>query len=201
MISFRCWHAARSEGVFTRHQVLVNTSLLLLAGHETTINLLCNGTLAFTRHPDQWALLKQDPAGRPSRRPRSACATICPSISIQRIAAQDVEMRGKVMRKDDRIRWFISSANRDPDAFPEPGYVRHRPASEPACRLRVGHASLPRRNAGAGGRSGGLQGPGGTLPRPAGGHGGAGVSTQHHLPVAEIPACHLALGERQWRAS
>jgi cytochrome P450 len=32
------------RGIFTRHQVLVNTSLLLLAGHETTINLLCNGT-------------------------------------------------------------------------------------------------------------------------------------------------------------
>ena len=52
------------QGVFTRHQVLVNTSLLLLAGHETTINLLCNGTLSFMRHPDQWELLKQDPAGR-----------------------------------------------------------------------------------------------------------------------------------------
>ena len=44
--------------------MLVNASLLLLAGHETTINLLCNGTLSLLRHPDQWALLKQDPAGR-----------------------------------------------------------------------------------------------------------------------------------------
>ena len=40
------------QGVFTRHQVLVNTSLLLLAGHETTINLLCNGTLALLNHPE-----------------------------------------------------------------------------------------------------------------------------------------------------
>jgi cytochrome P450 len=39
------------QGVFTREQVLVNTSLLLLAGHETTINLLCNGTLALLNHP------------------------------------------------------------------------------------------------------------------------------------------------------
>lgn len=45
-------------GVFTRHQVLVNTSLLLLAGHETTINLICNGTLAFIRHSSQWARLE-----------------------------------------------------------------------------------------------------------------------------------------------
>src|SRR5712691_9242928 len=35
------------RGIFTRHQVLVNTSLLLLAGHETTIILLCNVTLSF----------------------------------------------------------------------------------------------------------------------------------------------------------
>ena len=56
--------SGEKAGVFTRHQVLVNTSLLLLAGHETTINLLCNGTLAFINHPDQWALLKKDPAGR-----------------------------------------------------------------------------------------------------------------------------------------
>ena len=40
------------SGVFTRHQVLVNTSLLLLAGHETTINLICNGTLAFMNNRD-----------------------------------------------------------------------------------------------------------------------------------------------------
>jgi cytochrome P450 len=106
------------QGVFTRHQVLVNTSLLLLAGHETTINLLCNGTLAFTRHPDQWALLKQDPGGRAKAATEECLRYDSPVISIQRIATQDVEMRGKVLRQGDRMRWFISSANRDPEAFP-----------------------------------------------------------------------------------
>ena len=43
--------SGEKAGVFTRHQVLVNTSLLLLAGHETTINLLCNGTLALSSTP------------------------------------------------------------------------------------------------------------------------------------------------------
>jgi cytochrome P450 len=106
------------QGVFTRHQVLVNTSLLLLAGHETTINLLCNGTLAFTRHPDQWELLKQDPAGRAKQATEECLRYDAPVVSIQRIATQDVEMRDKVLRKNDRVRWFISSANRDPGAFP-----------------------------------------------------------------------------------
>jgi cytochrome P450 len=107
-------------GVFTRHQVLVNTSLLLLAGHETTINLLCNGTLAFIRHPEQWESLKQDPAGRMVRATEECLRYDAPVKSIQRIAAQDVDMRGKLLRKHDRIRWFISSANRDPKPFAAP---------------------------------------------------------------------------------
>jgi cytochrome P450 len=108
------------QGVFSRHQVLVNTSLLLLAGHETTINLLCNGTLAFLRHPDQWALLKQNPAGLAKPATEECLRYDAPVKSIQRIAAQDVEMRGKVVRQHDRIRWFISSANRDPEVFKNP---------------------------------------------------------------------------------
>jgi cytochrome P450 len=108
------------RGVFTRHEVLVNTSLLLLAGHETTINLLCNGTLSFIRHPEQWALLKQDPARYAKGATEECLRYDSPVISIQRIAAQDVELRGKLLRKGDRLRWFISSANRDPEAFVAP---------------------------------------------------------------------------------
>jgi cytochrome P450 len=112
--------SGEKKGVFTRHEVLVNTSLLLLAGHETTINLICNGALALIRHPDQWALLKQDPAGLAKPATEECLRYDSPVKSIQRIASQDVEMRGKVLRKDDRIRWFISSANRDPEAFADP---------------------------------------------------------------------------------
>jgi len=112
--------SGEKKGVFTRHEVLVNTSLLLLAGHETTINLICNGTLSFIRNPDQWALLKQDPNGLAKPATEECLRYDSPVKSIQRIASQDVEMRGKVMRRNDRIRWFISSANRDPDAFANP---------------------------------------------------------------------------------
>jgi cytochrome P450 len=108
------------RGVFTRHQVLVNTSLLLLAGHETTINLLCNGALAFLQHPEQWELFKRDPARLAEPATEECLRYDAPVKSIQRIAAQDVELRGKVLRKDDRIRWFISSANRDPKKFAQP---------------------------------------------------------------------------------
>jgi cytochrome P450 len=112
--------SGEKAGVFTRHEVLVNTSLLLLAGHETTINLICNGSLAFIQHPDQWALLKQDPAGHAKWATEECLRYDSPVKSIQRIASEDVEMRGKTMRKTDRIRWFISSANRDPAMFAEP---------------------------------------------------------------------------------
>ena len=112
--------SGEKKGVFSRHEVLVNSSLLLLAGHETTINLICNGTLAFLQHPTQWAQLKTDPAGLAKSATEECLRYDSPVKSIQRIASEDVEMRGKVLRKGDRIRWFISSANRDPEAFPDP---------------------------------------------------------------------------------
>ena len=112
--------SGEKQGVFSRHEVLVNTSLLLLAGHETTINLLCNGTLALLRHPDQWALLKKDPAGLAKTATEECLRYDAPVKSIQRIASQDVEMGGKTLHQQDRIRWFISSANRDPTKFAEP---------------------------------------------------------------------------------
>jgi len=43
-----------------------------------------------------------------------------PVKSLQRIASEDVEIRGKHIKKDDRIRWFISSANRDHRKFESP---------------------------------------------------------------------------------
>jgi cytochrome P450 len=108
------------SGVYTREEVLANAILLLLAGHETTINLICNGTRALIQHPDQWELFRQDPTGHMVRATEECLRYDAPVRSIQRIAAEDVEMRGKVIHKDDRMRWFISSANRDPDMFPEP---------------------------------------------------------------------------------
>ena len=112
--------AAEQEGVFTRHQVLVNTALLLFAGHETTMNLICNGTLALIRHPDQWERLRADPVGT-ARSATEECLRYDPPVkSTQRIAAEDVERHGKTIRQGDRIRWIMAAANRDPRAFADP---------------------------------------------------------------------------------
>ena len=76
--------------------------------------------LRLLRHPEQWAWLKQDPAGRTVRATEECLRYDAPVKSIQRIASQDVDIHGKLLRQDDRIRWFISSANRDPKAFAAP---------------------------------------------------------------------------------
>src|ERR1700680_1750820 len=85
--------SGEKKGVFTRHEVLVNTSLLLLAGHETTINLICNGTLAFLQHPDQWALLQKNTDGLAKSATEECLRYDSPVKSIQRIASQGVEIR------------------------------------------------------------------------------------------------------------
>ena len=108
------------SGVFTREQVLGNTALLLLAGHETTIGLICNGTLSFMNNRGQWELLKADPEGMMVRATEEALRHDSPVKSLQRIATEDVEIRGKQIKKDDRVRWIISSANRDPNKFENP---------------------------------------------------------------------------------
>ena len=108
------------EGVFSRDQVISNSSLLLLAGHETTINLLCNGILSFIHNPDQWELLRRDTEGM-NVKANEECLRHDSSVkSITRIAAEDVELRDKVIKKGERVRWFISSANRDPRKFENP---------------------------------------------------------------------------------
>ena len=183
------------RGIFTRHQVLVNTSLLLLAGHETTINLLCNGTLAFIDHPDQWALLKQDPAGRAKLRDGGVPALRFAGRldPADRLAGRGDARQGAAQGRPAALVHFVGQPRSR--GVRQPDHVRHHAASQSACGVWIGHASLSGRDARAGGRAGGVQGPGRALPGLPGGGGRTGLSAQHHVPVAEIAADHLALGE------
>ena len=109
------------RGVYTGQEVLANAIMLLFAGHETTISLICNGTLAFIRHPEQWASLQREPSSMQAVQATEECLRYDPPVkAIQRIAVEDVERRGKVMRKHERVLWCISSANRDPEVFERP---------------------------------------------------------------------------------
>jgi cytochrome P450 len=58
--------AAEDSGSYTREEVISMAMLLLMAGHDTTVSLIANGTLALLRAPDQLALLRSDPALLPN---------------------------------------------------------------------------------------------------------------------------------------
>jgi cytochrome P450 len=112
--------SGEKEGIFDRTHTLSNTALLLIAGHETTINLICNGTKAFMDNRDQWDLLRQDPEGMMVRACEEALRYDSPVKTLPRLASEDVELRGKQIKERDRVRWVIPSANRDPEKFERP---------------------------------------------------------------------------------
>lgn len=118
MISRLC--EAELAGAFTREEVMQNIAFLVVAGHETTINLICNGLLALVRHPEQWELLRADPAGLAASTTEECLRFDPPVKSIERIALTDTELGGKQIKAMDRVRWVIAAGNRDPRRFPDP---------------------------------------------------------------------------------
>ena len=112
--------SGEQSGVYNREETLATAVLLLIAGHVTTLNLICNGTLAFIRNPEQWEILRQDPVGRMLQATEECLRYDPPVKGIQRIATEDVEIGGALICKGESIRWMISSANRDSRAFAEP---------------------------------------------------------------------------------
>ncbi|QBD82870.1 cytochrome P450 [Ktedonosporobacter rubrisoli] len=88
--------------------------LLIIAGHETTVNLLGNGTLALLQHPDQLHMLRTDPelfAGAVEELLRYTSPV---SLSDERWATEDVERYGKLIRKGQQVLAALISANADP---------------------------------------------------------------------------------------
>jgi len=109
------------DGVYTRDQVLANASVLLIAGQETTANLIGNSLLALMRHPEQWALLQDNLSATSVARAVDECLRYdAPQKSVQRIAVETTALRGKTICQGDRVQCFISAANRDPDMFDAP---------------------------------------------------------------------------------
>lgn len=94
--------------------------LLLVAGHETTVNLIGNGVLALLQHPDQLARLKADsaliePAIEELLRYDGPVETSTP-----RYAREDIALGGAVIPRGEMVFVVISSADRDPEQFPNP---------------------------------------------------------------------------------
>lgn len=109
---------AEEEGdVLSEDELVAMVFLLLIAGHETTVNLIGNGMLALLRHPDQLRLLRDDPT------------LISPAVeellrydgpvetSTLRYAAMDIEIDGVTIPKGEIVLVVLASANRDADHF------------------------------------------------------------------------------------
>jgi cytochrome P450 len=103
----------------THDETLATCMLILLAGHETTANLIGNGVLALMRHRDQWELLTGD-----GLLVRSAVEELLrydsPVQMIQRIAIEDAEFGDITVPKGELIGLLLAAANRDPGRFPDP---------------------------------------------------------------------------------
>lgn len=103
----------------TRDELLAFTIVLLVAGHETTINLIDNGMLALLQEPEQFELLQGDPALTPSA-VEEFLRFDSPVQGLIRIATRDVELSGQQLRAGDALLVMIGAANRDPSRFEEP---------------------------------------------------------------------------------
>ncbi|MEO8538936.1 MAG: cytochrome P450 [bacterium] len=93
--------------------------LLLVAGNETTTNLIGNAVQEFIAHPDQLARVEADPALIPSAL-EEVMRISSPVQATVRRAAADTEFKGKQIAKDQQIVVWLAAANRDPGVFADP---------------------------------------------------------------------------------
>jgi cytochrome P450 len=107
---------AEDEGDRLNHQELLAMLLILLiGGHETTVNLIGNGLLALLRNPDQLELLRQEPLEREAT--EELLRYDAPSQYTGRVAREDFELRGRPIRTGQAVRMLLASANRDEAVF------------------------------------------------------------------------------------
>ncbi len=89
---------------------------LLVAGNETTRNLISGGLAALAAHPDQWAALRADPELIPSA-VEELLRWTTPVISFMRTATEDCAIRGQAVAAGDPVLLLYASANRDEEVF------------------------------------------------------------------------------------
>jgi pimeloyl-[acyl-carrier protein] synthase len=103
----------------SENELLATCILLLIAGHETTVNLIGNGTLALLRHPDQLRRLRDNPALIGSA-VEELLRFDGPVQRTARIPSEDVVIDGRKIAKGEMVMPFIGAADRDPAQFTDP---------------------------------------------------------------------------------
>ena len=109
--------AEESGDTLNEDELTAMLFLLLLAGHETTVNLVGSGTFALLEHPDQLAKLKANPELLDSAIEEMLRFTNPVQQVAPRFALEDVELDGQVIRKGTMVMAGIASANRDESVF------------------------------------------------------------------------------------
>jgi hypothetical protein len=122
--------AARAEGTVTVDDALETAGLLLIAGFETTVNLIGNAVAALQAHPDRWAELRADP----DLAPAVVEETLRWDPSVQattRIAHADTALAGTPVPTGATVLVLVAAANRDPAAHPDPAVFDPHRTGEP----------------------------------------------------------------------
>ncbi len=111
---------AKEQGdTLSEDELLSMCSLLFVAGHDTTRNLIGNGVLALLQNPSQLTRLKDDPSLVTS----AVEEFLRFDTSVQRqtrVAKEDFELGGKSIRKGQAVLAMLGAANRDPQQFTDP---------------------------------------------------------------------------------
>jgi cytochrome P450 len=112
--------ARDGNAALTETELLNTIALLLIAGHETTVNLIGNGVLALLRAPDQLKLLQERPHLLPGAVEELLRYDGPLERASQRIALEDIEMAGTRIPKGAWMHISLGAAGRDPAAFQNP---------------------------------------------------------------------------------
>jgi cytochrome P450 len=103
----------------TTTELFATCVLLLVAGNETTTNLVGNGIIALLRQPEQLDLLRRQPEGIPSAI-EELLRYDSPVQLTSRIALEDRTLHGRRLRRGEQIVLLLGAGNRDPAQFPDP---------------------------------------------------------------------------------
>ncbi len=105
-------------------EIVPMCNLLLVAGFETTVNLIGNAVLALLGHPDQWKALCADPETLAPRAVEETLRFDPPVQRTVRIALEPLELAGTPVRKNQLVLTLLGAANRDPDVYDDPDTFR-----------------------------------------------------------------------------
>ncbi|MEU6809916.1 cytochrome P450 [Streptomyces sp. NPDC046831] len=108
------------DGSMSVMEVLSTAVLLLIAGHETTVNLVTNGMLTLLRHPDTLRRLRGEPAWAVNVVEELLRYEPPVQFLPQRTCIADIEVHGVTIPKGSRIWLVLAAGNRDPERFRDP---------------------------------------------------------------------------------